>query len=131
MSTPLGRRSTPQETRVRSGLRPVQRPDRRAIARFKTDCSAQIEWKGRVLDVLISDLGIGGLFVRSPVSPPYGEHVVVVAMLDQRKIRLGAVVRWGDERGFGAQFDALGALDAASVIALVARKRRGAAASKK
>ena len=59
------------------------------------------------------DVSVGGMFLESSQSPPFGTELTIVGTLPGAKkdLRLPAVVRWVKPGGFGVQFGLLGALE--------------------
>ena len=59
------------------------------------------------------DVSVGGMFLQSRVSPPFGTELTIVGRLPgaKKELRLPAVVRWTKEGGFGVQFGLLGAVE--------------------
>jgi hypothetical protein len=62
------------------------------------------------------------MFIEAGVKPTFGANVVVVVVLPgaPTAVRLPAIVRWGNERGFGVQFLQLGARDTYAISEIVA-----------
>jgi hypothetical protein len=109
--------------KLESGTHVVRAHERRDIARVRVDLPARVEWDGRVVDGLIVDLGIGGAFVRCSIAPAYGAYVHIAIEHANKPVHLTGIVRWGDERGFGTQFDRLGVYETSVVAGFIARAR--------
>jgi type IV pilus assembly protein PilZ len=66
------------------------------------------------------DIGIGGVFIESSETLPFGTEVIVVGRLPGTgiELRLPGVVRWAKPDGFGVQFGLLGARETHAISAL-------------
>jgi type IV pilus assembly protein PilZ len=67
------------------------------------------------------DISLGGMFVESSSSPPFGSSVTVVGALPglPGEANLPGVVRWGKPGGFGVQFGLLGARETHAITKLL------------
>ena len=69
------------------------------------------------------DVSVGGLFVECERSLAFGTQLTIVAKgLAARELRLPAVVRWAEPRGFGVQFGLLGAYATHVIVELVKKQ---------
>src|SRR5437762_256941 len=69
------------------------------------------------------DIGLGGIFVESEATLPFGTEVVIVTRLlgVKSELRLPGVVRWTKPTGFGVQFGLLGARETHIISELLRR----------
>jgi type IV pilus assembly protein PilZ len=67
------------------------------------------------------DISLGGIFVESSNSPPFGTSVTVVGALPglSGEAKLPGIVRWGKPGGFGVQFGLLGARETHAITKLL------------
>ena len=112
-----------ERSKLESGTHVVRPGERRDIARIPVDILARIEWSGRDTTGVIANLGIGGAFVRSALSPSYGSYVHLCVEHGGKPIHLVGVVRWTDEIGFGVQFERMGAYETSIIAGYIARAR--------
>lgn len=76
---------------------------------------------------MIVDLGVGGVFIEAPSSPPLGAKIVIhVDLPGAPKLQLSGVVRWNKVHGFGVQFGLLGAVETHALTSIVAKSRLSA-----
>lgn len=67
------------------------------------------------------DLSIGGMFVRTALTPAFGTDVTVEITLPNVGVtKIAAIVRWTTPEGFGVQFGMLGARETNAVSLLIA-----------
>jgi hypothetical protein len=65
---------------------------------------------GAVVTGRTRDLSVGGAFIESDETPPFGSKVTMVMRAPgQGELRVSAIVRWTQPDGFGVQFQLLGA----------------------
>lgn len=91
-----------------SGERPRVR-DRISLARLPAEIPAVVLWEGLVLDGVITDLGMGGLFIECDEQTELAAAVIVCMPHPSGPLELLGTVRWNGERGMGIQFEPLGA----------------------
>lgn len=85
--------------------------NRRTSTRFEVDlpCAFQAHAPaGEAIDTRVTNLSVGGAFVRS-ARLPMGQRVHVSFRVPtiESAISIGAVVRWATDDGVGVQFDGL------------------------
>ena len=98
-------------------------PEKRAHPRFPTRLRVAFEQGGARVDAVTRDLSLGGMFVESAVSPPFGaelELTVALPLLTELA-RLRCVVRWVTPVGFGVSFKSLRAVETWAVNRLAVR----------
>jgi len=75
---------------------------------------------GEEFEGAVKDLSLGGMFVECDQRPTFGAKVTLVLRgVAARELRLPAVVRWSEPRGFGVQFGLLGAYATHAILELV------------
>ena len=94
-----------------------QRKHHRVPIRFEVTCVANdassFAGTGR-------DISIGGMFIESERNLAFGTALTRVWKgVAARELRLPAVVRWSEPKGFGVQFGLLGAYDTHVIVELV------------
>jgi hypothetical protein len=94
-----------------------QRKHHRVPISFKVIC---IQDDASSFEGVAKDVSVGGLFVECERSPPFGTQLTIAAAgLAARELRLPAIVRWAEPRGFGVQFGLLGAYATHVIVDLV------------
>ena len=97
-----------------------QRKHQRVPVSFKVTC---VEGDASSFEGLARDLSVGGLFVESERTLPFGTSLTVVTKsLSARELRLPAIVRWAASGGFGIQFGLLGAYATHVIVDLVKKQ---------
>lgn len=95
--------------------------NRRRLTRVEVELPAAMEREGEAtVPVRISDVGVGGVFIESDTVPAYGSRLTLVLYVSGLLIRVPAVVRWADERGFGVQFEVLEPESSKAILRAVA-----------
>lgn len=80
--------------------------------------------EGAEFDGLAKDISLGGMFVESQRELVFGTSLsLVLRGVATREVRLPAIVRWSEPRGFGVQFGLLGAYATHVVVDLVKKNR--------
>jgi len=75
---------------------------------------------GEEFEGSVKDLSLGGMFVECERQPTFGSNVTLVLRgVAARELRLPAIVRWSESRGFGVQFQLLGAYATHAILDLV------------
>lgn len=71
------------------------------------------------------DVSLGGMFVESTYSPPFGTKLTLDCRLPgaREQFSLPAIVRWTSDTGFGVQFGLLGARETHALTELMRRNR--------
>jgi hypothetical protein len=70
------------------------------------------------------DISVGGMFVECQKELSFGTPVsLVLRGVASREVRVPAIVRWSEPRGFGVQFGLLGAYATHVVVDLVKKNR--------
>lgn len=94
-----------------------QRKYHRVPVSFRVTC---IDEEEESFEGSVKDISFGGLFVECETQPAFGAKVtLVLAGVAARELRLPAVVRWSEARGFGVQFGLLGAYATHAIVDLV------------
>jgi hypothetical protein len=97
-----------------------QRRHQRVPVSFQVTC---VEDDASSFEGLARDLSVGGLFVESERTLPFGASLLVVTKsLSARELRLPAIVRWAASGGFGVQFGLLGAYATHVIVDLVKKQ---------
>lgn len=79
-----------------------------------------VDEEGESFEGSVKDLSFGGLFIECEEQLPFGKKLtLVISGVVSRELRLPAVVRWSEERGFGVQFGLLGAYATHAIVDLV------------
>lgn len=79
-----------------------------------------VEDDGESFEGAVKDISFGGLFVECEKQPAFGTKLtLVISGVVNRELRLPAVVRWAEPRGFGVQFGLLGAYATHAIVDLV------------
>jgi Tfp pilus assembly protein PilZ len=78
---------------------------------------------GRRIGGLAKDISVGGMFVQTEESLPFGTEVIVFLTLrgDAKELRLPGVVRWTSPTGMGVQFGLLGVRETYAITEIVKR----------
>jgi hypothetical protein len=115
MAEPAAR--TASASNPESGEHPIAR-DRRSASRVTTELTVLVEAYGQNIVGIATDLGLGGTFVCSIETLPYGTDVDVRFGGPEVGLELciPGTVRWTTELGFGVQFGALGARETRALI---------------
>lgn len=96
--------------------------DRRSLTRLAIELEAMLIWDGSPRPALVTDLGIGGMFVECAEVAPFNTSVLVV--LDMAgPLRLPGIVRWSNEVGMGLQLGLLGARETHAIAGLLGQAR--------
>lgn len=94
-----------------------QRKHQRVPVQFGVTC---IPGEGEAFEGSVKDLSLGGMFVESEHQPAFASKVTLVLRgVAARELRLPAVIRWSEQRGFGVQFGLLGAYATHAILDLV------------
>lgn len=94
-----------------------QRKHHRVPVDFQVTC---IPEEAASFPGVVKDVSVGGLFVETEETPPFGSTLtLVVKGLAARELRLPCIVRWAEPRGFGVQFGLLGAYATHVIVDLV------------
>lgn len=74
------------------------------------------------------DISLGGMFVETAASAPFGTEVVVLLLPPGQKVTIAipAVVRWSGAKGMGLQFGLLGARETHAITELARARTRAA-----
>jgi hypothetical protein len=79
-----------------------------------------IDEEGESFEGSVKDISFGGLFVECEQQPVFaGKLTLILTGIVSRELRLPAVVRWSEPRGFGVQFGLLGAYATHAIVDLV------------
>lgn len=80
--------------------------------------------EGVEFDGLAKDISLGGMFVECQRELVFGTSLsLVLRGVATREVRVPAIVRWSEPRGFGVQFGLLGAYATHVVVDLVKKNR--------
>lgn len=94
-----------------------QRKYHRVPVALSVTCEAS---DGDSFEGSVKDISFGGMFVECENPPPFGVSLtLLVTGLSNRELKLPAVVRWSEARGFGVQFGLLGAYATHAIVDLV------------
>ncbi|HTV18118.1 MAG TPA: PilZ domain-containing protein [Polyangiaceae bacterium] len=94
-----------------------QRKHHRVPVQIGVTC---IPGDGEEFEGAVKDLSLGGMFVECERRPVFGSNVTLVLRgVAARELRLPAIVRWSEPRGFGVQFGLLGAYATHAILELV------------
>jgi hypothetical protein len=90
-----------------------------------TSLPVLVEMSGQEIVGIATDLGLGGMFVRSTETVAYGAEMNVRLELPDvnLKLRLPGIVRWVTELGFGVQFGVFGARETHALVQFVSSAR--------
>jgi len=107
-----------------SGAHPVGRGERRHT-RTPVDLSATVSVAGdgtsaEPFVARVTNLGQGGAFIEGPPLPFGTTLLLQVEAPGERPLELRAIVRWGDDTGFGVQFMSVGVRQTAALDRLTA-----------
>ena len=75
------------------------------------------------VDVIVTDISLGGVYVRTDASPRLATAISLSLDLDGQTIALPGTVRWSKPDGFGVQFGLLGAKDTHTLSSFLKRHR--------
>ncbi len=83
--------------------------DRRRTYRHEVKLAIELGLAGKKHLAETRLLSLGGAFIASPLDPAYNTRLQLRFTLPRQNltIEVGGLVRWGDARGFGVQFDGL------------------------
>jgi hypothetical protein len=94
-----------------------QRKYHRVPVNFNVTC---VPGDGVSFEGSAKDMSVGGMFVECEKHPPIGASITLVLRgAASRELRLPAIVRWSEPRGFGVQFGLLGAYATHAIVDLV------------
>lgn len=101
--------------------------EKRAHTRFPARVRVVLEHAGVRSEVFSRDLSLGGMFVETALSLPYGTEVVAEVYLPAlvRPPRVPCTVRWVIPSGVGLQFGALRVAETWAINLLAAQHQRG------
>lgn len=71
------------------------------------------------------DISLGGMFVQTIATAPYGARLVVRMRLPglKQEVEIEAIVRWSKSTGMGVQFGRMGARETHALTQLIATQR--------
>jgi hypothetical protein len=101
-------------------------PSRRLYSRVETSENVWVYWRcdGRADVSPVSDMGMGGLFLKTPTSKPVGSVVNLHFLVQEGQLRADAVVRYTKSgSGLGLKFAAISQEDRPRLAALMTRLR--------
>jgi hypothetical protein len=98
-----------------------QRKHQRIPVSFEIIC---ILGDGAEFEGSARDISLGGMFVESQKELTFGTPVsLVLRGVATREVRVPAIVRWAEPKGFGVQFGLLGAYATHVLVDLVKKNR--------
>jgi hypothetical protein len=98
-----------------------QRKHHRVPVSFEIIC---VLGDGGEIEASARDISVGGMFVECQKELAFGTAVsLILKGVATREVRLPAIVRWSEPRGFGVQFGLLGAYATHVVVDLVKKNR--------
>lgn len=94
--------------------------DKRTHPRVQVSLDVSCEWKdGPPVAGTSRDVSMGGMFIESAGSLPFGTEVSIAVRMSGFDVRLPATVRWAKPGGFGVQFGLLGAKETVALAKLL------------
>jgi hypothetical protein len=98
------------------------RDSKRSTPRFSIQLPVVVLVEGVRMEGTAVNVGMGGMFIAGP-QLAYGQQVQIIAVVpgSNEELQLPGIVRWGDEKGFGVQFQLLGAHQTFALTSLMAR----------
>jgi type IV pilus assembly protein PilZ len=97
--------------------------EKRAHPRVPIDVTVRCEINdGPALTGVAKDISLGGMFIESSETPPFGSQVTIVGRFPSGELRLPGAVRWNKPGGFGVQFGLLGAKETHAIAKMLAVK---------
>jgi type IV pilus assembly protein PilZ len=110
--------------------RPTVQRTKKSVVEKRVHPRAAIEAKvtcqrpdGTSFDARATDISMGGMYLETEQRIVFGENLSLELSLSgaHKTMRLPAVVRWTDPRGFGVQFGLLGARETHAISQLIRR----------
>jgi type IV pilus assembly protein PilZ len=98
--------------------------ERRALTRLEVQVPVLLLWDGIPRSALVTDLGIGGLFVECEEHAAFNTSVCVVIEWPSGPLRLPGIVRWHNDHGMGVQLGLLGARETHAIAEMLAKARQ-------
>lgn len=98
--------------------------DKRSHPRVVVDTPVSCERRdASAFTGMAKDISIGGMFIESSETLPFGTELSIVGRFPGTKadLKLPAIVRWAKPTGFGVQFQALGARETHAISELLKR----------
>ena len=82
---------------------------RRVHERYERKLEVTTKWDSETLECVSRNVSLGGMFLVSESSVPYGTEVELTFLLPALKehVTVAATVRWSGPDGFGVQFGSL------------------------
>jgi PilZ domain len=109
-----------------SSWQPGSLPSRRLYSRVETSDGVWVYWKcdGRADVSPVRDMGMGGLFLKTPTAKPVGSVVNLHFLIQEGQLRADATVRYVKSgSGLGLKFAAICQEDRPKLAALMTRLR--------
>jgi len=102
---------------------------RRRNPRVPTDFEVRLQWEAATHPARCTSLSLGGMFVETGLRLGYDAHVALEFSVrgGREIVHLEGTVRWFDARGFGIQFDRMGARETHALSVLVEETRQALA----
>lgn len=88
----------------------------RVHVEIRVSCERQA---GPPIDGIARDVSMGGMFIESTESVPFGTELSIAANLVGIDLKLPGTVRWAKPGGFGVQFGLLGARETHTIAKLL------------